>query len=107
MKPVKSPIITIIVIAASVSLGYYILLKMFILLAPCVQKNSRVFSFDLLIDCINYFYKLILAYLILCLVILLKIKGANILNLKGLIVSRVLVLLTLITFIIMYSFNLL
>src|ERR1700679_1948170 len=107
LKPNKSPIITIVVIIASIGFTYFILFEIFILFAPCVQKNTPVFSFDLLFTCIDYLDKITLAYLALCLFILLKIKGTNIFNSNGLILSRVIVLIILIAFFIMYVSNLL
>ncbi len=106
LNPSKSPITTTIIIIASIGLIYYILFELFSLTAPCVQKNTPVFNFDLLFKCVDYFYKITLAYLAMCLLILLKIKATNTFNLKGLIVSGIIVLIALLAFFIMYTFNL-
>jgi hypothetical protein len=105
LKLSSSPTGTTAIIIISIGVVYYILFQLFFLLAPCVQKNTPVFSFELLFTCFDYLEKITLAYLGLCSFILLMIRGTNIFNSMGLIISRVLVLIAFVTFIIMYVFN--
>ena len=106
-RPVKSPAITTIIIISSISCIYYLLLESFISFAPCVQKNTPTFSFDLLFKCADYAEKLTFLYLGICLLGLFKIKLTNILNLNGLRLSRIIVLIILVSLLVLYIFKLL
>jgi hypothetical protein len=107
LKPNVSPITTVLIIIALIGVIYYILFEIFIYYAPCVQRNTGVVNFNLLFTCVDYLEKNTLAYLAVCLLALLMIKGNSIFNSKGLLVSRVIMLLVLIAFFTFYAFNLL
>ncbi len=101
----KSSFFTLIVVALSVFIVYGLIFELFVNFAPCAQKQNSSFSFEIMFSCIDNLINITLIYLAICSFILFLIKNERVFNKRGIIYSRIFVILLFISFAAMDIFN--